>query len=102
MSSSDAILASATTIANEWRTVAVAWHVILAVLLTAFVCGWRPSTRAVAYVLAAPLLSVSAAAWVWANPFNGTVFVILFLFVLRVASQTLPFALAPRSSQPWV
>ena len=87
MPSSDAILASATTIANEWRTVAVAWHGVLAVLLTAFFCGWRPSTRVVAYVLAAPLLSVSAAAWVWGNPFNGTVFVALFLFVLRLASR---------------
>lgn len=87
MPSADAILASASTIANEGRAVAVLWHGVLAVLLTAFVCGWRPSTRVVAYVLAAPLLSVSAAAWVWGNPFNGTVFVALFLFVLRLASR---------------
>jgi hypothetical protein len=87
MPSSDAILASATTIANEWRVVAVAWHGVLAVLLTAFFGGWRPSTRVVAYVLAAPLLSVSAAAWVWGNPFNGTVFAALFLLVLRLASR---------------
>jgi hypothetical protein len=86
MPSADAILASASTIANEWRAVAVVWHGVLAVLLTAFACGWRPSTRVAAYVLSAPLLSVSAAAWVWGNPFNGTVFVALFLVVLRLAS----------------
>ena len=87
MPSADAILASASTIANEGRAVAVLWHGVLAVLLTAFFGGWRPSTRVAAYVLAAPLLSVSAAAWVWDNPFNGTVFAALFLFVLRVASR---------------
>ena len=52
--------------------------------------------RLVAYVKAyvefihyvsAPLLSVSAAAWVLGNPFNGTVFVALFLVVLRLACR---------------
>ena len=87
MPSSDAILAGATTIANEWRTVAVAWHVVLAVLLTAVLRGWRPSTRVAAYLLSAPLLSVSVAAWVWGNPFNGTVFATLFLFLMALASR---------------
>ena len=104
MPSSDAILASATTIANEWRAVAVAWHGVLAVLLTAFFCGWRPSNRVVAYVLSAPFLSVSAAAWVWGNPFNGTVFAALFLFVL--ATRQSPFKGSrslrhPHPRDPW-
>lgn len=85
--SSDAILAGATTIANEWRTVAVAWHVVLAGLLTAFLCGWRPSNRVAAYVLSAPFLSVSAAAWFWGNPFNGTVFAALSILLLALASR---------------
>ena len=87
MPSADAILASATTIANEWRTVAVAWHAVLLVLCTACACGWRPSPRVAAYVLSAPLLSVSAAAWAWGNPFNGTVFAALFLVVVRLARR---------------
>jgi hypothetical protein len=87
MPTSDAILAAATTIANEWRTVAIAWHGIVAVLLTAFFRGWRPSTRVAAYVLSAPFLSVSVAAWVWGNPFNGTVFATLFLFLIALASR---------------
>lgn len=87
MPSADAILASATTIANEWRTVAIAWHVVLAVLLTAVFCGWRPSSRVSACVLSVPLLSVSIAAWVWGNPFNGTVFAALSVFLLAVASR---------------
>jgi hypothetical protein len=87
MPSSDAILSGATTIANEWRPVAVAWHGLLAVLLTAFFCGWRPSTRVAAYVLSTPFLSVSVAAWVWGNPVNGTVFATLFLCLVALASR---------------
>ena len=101
MPSADAILASATTIANEWRIVAVACHGVLAVLLTAFFGGWRPSTRVAAYVLAAPLLSVSAAAWVWGNPFNGTVFAALFLLVLRLASRLSNNQMGSVSSLAW-
>jgi hypothetical protein len=82
MPSSQAILAGATTIANEWRAVAIAWHVVLAVVLAAIFRGWRPSNRGAAYVLSAPLLSVSAAAWAGGNPFNGTMFAALFLCLL--------------------
>ena len=87
MPSSAAILAGATTIANEWRMVAIAWHVVLAVLLTALLRGWRPSNRFAAYVLSTPFVSVSAAAWVWGNPFNGTVFAALSVFLLAVAGR---------------
>ena len=87
MPSSNDILASATAIANEWRIVAIAWHGILAVLLVAFAAGWRPSARVAAYVLSTPFLSVSAAAWVWNNPFNGSVFLALFIFAVRLASR---------------
>jgi hypothetical protein len=57
------------------------------VLCTACACGWRPTTRVAAYILSAPLLSVSAAAWAWGNPFNGTVFAALFLVVVRLARR---------------
>jgi hypothetical protein len=87
MPSPDAILASLTAIANDWRPVAVAWHGVLAALVTALLCGWRPSNSSAAYLLAAPFLSVSAAAWVWRNPFNGTVFAALFLFLLVLAGR---------------
>jgi hypothetical protein len=87
MPSTDAILAGATTIANEWRAVAVAWHAILAVLLAVVVCGWRPSNRVAGYGLSAPFLSVSIAAWLWGNPFNGAVFATLFLSLIAVASR---------------
>jgi MFS family permease len=86
MPSSDAIVSSVTAMANEWRMVAVAWHVVLALAVTAFLGGWRPSNRVASYLLAAPLLSVSAAAWAWGNPFNGGVFAALFV-LLSVLSR---------------
>ena len=89
MPSSDAIVWNATMIANEWRTVAVAWHVMLVLALIAVSFGWRPSSRGAATILAAPFLSVSAAAWSGGNPVNGTVFAALFLVLLRV-SERLP------------
>jgi len=87
MPTSHAILAGAVAIANEWRTAAVAWHVALAVVTTAVVCGWRPSNRVAGYALSAPFLSVSAAAWTCGNPFNGTVFAALFLVLLALAKR---------------
>jgi hypothetical protein len=44
-------------------------------------------------VLSSPLLSVSAAEWVRGNPFNGIVFVALFLILFdsRVASLSFDF-----------
>jgi len=87
MPSSEAILTGATAIANEWRAVAIAWHVVLGVVLAAVFCGWRPSIRVAAYILATPFPFVSAAAWVWGNPFNGTVFAVLFFVLLAFASR---------------
>ena len=96
MPSSEAILVGATTIANEWRIVAVAWHVALAVALAAIFSGWRPSNRHTGYVLAASFLSVSAAAWVGGNPFNGSVFAALFIILLwlgkRLSEKPVPLA----------
>ena len=81
------ILIGLSAVANEWRSVAIAWHVVLAVSLLAAVLGWRPSTRAAAYLLASPLVSVSAAAFASGNPYNGTVVTALVLALLSIASR---------------
>jgi len=77
MPSSDTVLAGLTALANDWRWLAIAWHVLLGVSVVLFVAGWRPSVRLAGCFLGAPLLSVSLAAWLAGNPFNGTVFAIL-------------------------
>ena len=73
MPSPDAILESAARIANDWRLLAVFWHVYFGVL-TLTIIRRRLSSRLVAYALVLPLASVSAMAWSAGNPFNGTVF----------------------------
>lgn len=85
MPSAEAILRLAVTTANEYRTLAIGWHVFLGTLVLALLGGWRPSNRVVGYLLAAPLLSVSAVAWASGNPFNGVTFAALALLLIRLA-----------------
>jgi hypothetical protein len=85
MPSIDAILNGVTAIANDWRAVAIAWHAALALALLAALMGWRPSTRVAGYLFSSPFLSVSVAAWASGNPFNGTVFLALFLVLVAIA-----------------
>src|SRR5688572_708636 len=84
MPSSAAILEGLTNIANEWRTVALGWHLVFAIVALIVLSGGRPSTRLVALLLAAPVISVGALAWQSGNPFNGTVFAILALALVRL------------------
>jgi hypothetical protein len=60
-------------IANDWQPLAVLWHVYFALFLLALGWGVRVTRRTLGVVLA-PLLSVSALAWISSNPFNGAVF----------------------------
>src|SRR6478736_4130731 len=87
MPSSKLILESLTTIANEWRMLAIVWHIGLGSGVVAVIAGWRPSNRVVAYVFATPRVSVSAAAWVWGNPFNGVMLALLAALLVGIASR---------------
>jgi hypothetical protein len=68
------LLAQIFRIANESVPIAIGWHVVAAVVVIALVAGWRPSIRAAGALVALPMLSVSALAWIHGNPVNGTVF----------------------------
>jgi hypothetical protein len=85
MPSAEAVLSGLAGIANEWRGLAVAWHVYVGSVLIGLLAGWRPSARVAGSALLAPLLSVSAMAWVSGNPFNGAVFGALTLALAIVA-----------------
>ena len=82
MPPAETILIGLTSIANDWRWLAITWHVLLAALLVTIVAGWRPSRRVMGCLLVAPLLSVSLLAWLAENPFNGTVFALLAAVLL--------------------
>jgi hypothetical protein len=71
------ILEQLTVAANQWRGLAILWHIACGAMLAALAFGWRPSSRMAAGLLVAPLASVSAIAWVSGNPFNGLVFAVV-------------------------
>jgi len=87
MPSADTILDSATRIANDWRSLAVGWHVYFGLLMLAIVTAPRVSSRLVAYALVVPLVSVSAMAWTAVNPFNGSVFLGLAVGLAAIARR---------------
>ena len=83
------ILAGLTAISVEMRIVAILWHVAAALVIAALLAGWRPPKRLAATLLTLPLLSVALFAWVYGNPFNGLVLVIVAL-TLGVIGLRLP------------
>ncbi len=101
MPSAETILTGLTAIANEWRWLALLWHLLLGALLVTLLAGWRPSSRVMGYLLVAPLLSVSLLAWVSGNPFNGTVFAILSA-TLAGAATRIPNSPVQVGSPAWI
>jgi hypothetical protein len=100
MPSTEAILDGLTAIANDWRGLAIGWHVFLATVIVGMSAGWRPTNRAAAVLLILPLLSVSAMAWSSANPFNTATFAALALVLGSIARR---LASRPvRVSRPWL
>jgi hypothetical protein len=86
MPASSAILDSVTVIANDWRALAIGWHVyFLAALLLWDFTGRRLTTRSAMCLLIAPVASVSAVAWIAMNPFNGMAFATLAVALVAIA-----------------
>jgi hypothetical protein len=85
MPSSDTVLSGVTAIANDWRWLAITWHVLLAALIALLLAGWRPTVRLMGRLLMTPLLSVGLTAWLSGNPFNGVVFAILAAVLIATA-----------------
>lgn len=96
MPSRTEILAGLTLIANRTEELAVFWHIALAALGAALLFGWRPSRRALALGLSAPLASVAACALYFGNPFNGVTFAATALAgaVLAYRSPSAPLVVA--------
>jgi hypothetical protein len=73
MPTSSEILASLELVANKGLPVAIGWHAVIVLVAFAITRGFRPSQHSAAMSLSLPLASVSVAAWVYGNPFNGAV-----------------------------
>jgi hypothetical protein len=87
MPSIQQILFSLEEITNTWKTVAILWHVFFGVLSISLAVGARPSQRTAGIMLALPMFSVSALAWISSNPFNGSVYALVGILLVYVASR---------------
>jgi hypothetical protein len=97
----DTVLAQLEAIANDWRSLAIVWHFVLFSFVGMLLAGWRPSVRAAACLLIAPLVSVSTVAWLAGNPFNGSVFLGIAA-VLAGAAWRFPDTPVNAVSPAWV
>ena len=100
MPTPETILSWANTVANDWRWLAILWHLGLAAALVWLVMA-RPSRRGIGAALALPVLSVAVVAWVSGNPFNGFTFTLLGVLLLRAAAHLAPISFVP-SSPGWL
>lgn len=86
MPSPEAILNSASAIANEWQWLAVGWHAAAAAIAIAVMLGAPLSQRTAALLLTVPLISVSVLSWWAGNPFNAVVFLVLALVTAGIGA----------------
>jgi len=87
-------------VASQWSSVAILWHVAIASLLAALLLERWPTRRTLALLLALPLASVCAFAWLAHNPFNGVLFA-AGAVALAVIGARLPQAASRRAPAPW-
>lgn len=102
MPSADNILSWAASVANAWRWLAIAWHVGLAVVLMTVFRRPRVSQRSAAFLCVLPVTSVAAVAWISGNPFNGAMFTLLAIVLLRAAARLPKRIVLTFASRPWV
>jgi hypothetical protein len=99
MPSVEQVLNGLTEITNSWKILALIWHVYFGAIALALALGIRCKKRTAGMLLALPLFSVSAMAWIAANPFNGIAFAVLGVHLLYF-SASLPDE-PVRISPPW-
>jgi len=85
MPNPEEILDGLAKIAQEWRVLAILWHVYYGVLAIGLLVGMRPAKPVAGILLAIPLFSVSVLAWLTANPFNGSVFALVGLALVGIS-----------------
>ena len=82
MPTQEEILSGLQQIADERSMIAIFWHIVFYLYLFFIILGRKITRQEMSLFVSVPLLSVSVLAWNTANPFNGTVFVLLFVLAL--------------------
>lgn len=82
MPDKEQILNTLQSIANQFTTVAIIWHLVLYIFIALLLFKLYPSGQLTGILLSLPLISVAVFAWVAGNPFNGSVFALLAILVL--------------------
>ncbi|MCF7793636.1 MAG: hypothetical protein K9N09_04975 [Candidatus Cloacimonetes bacterium] len=85
MPTSETIIEGLTNISNQNMIVALAWHILLFILLIFIASGWRPFQKVTGLFFSLPLLSVSLFALLSQNPFNFMMFLILSILLIIYA-----------------
>lgn len=101
MATVESILSWATAVANDWRWLAMWWHIALAALVIALMSRCYPTRRLLGLVLALPVISVAVVASISRNPFNAISFTVLAVLLLRAALY-LPQATVLPASSGWL
>lgn len=88
MPTREELLAGLASLANEYSNIAIAWHVIILVLIAALFSGWRPGNSLMILMLSSLLMSVSAFAFLQGNFFNAAFFAFLVIMSIYAAVRS--------------
>jgi hypothetical protein len=86
MPAAEAVLSWATGVANEWRWLAIVWHIALGGLLVG-VSRSAISQQHLGLLLVLPIVSVAVLALESGNTFNAAMFAVLAAMLLRSATH---------------
>jgi hypothetical protein len=79
MLTKEEILAGLTSLANEYSNIAIAWHIIILMIIAALFAGWKPGNSLMILLLSSLLMSVSLFASRQGNFFNASIFAFLVI-----------------------
>ena len=79
MPTKEEISAGLTELANQYSNIAIAWHVIILMIIAALFVGWKPGNSLMILLLGSLLMSVSVFASLQGNFFNAAVFAFLVI-----------------------
>lgn len=88
MPTKEEILAGLTSVANEYRDIAITWHIIIFILIAALFAGWKPGNSLMMLLLSITLMSVSVLAGIEGNIFNMAIFAFLVIVSIYAALRS--------------